>query len=1503
MNRFRPFVLLLSLTLMSQAIAQNPAGGLDSDLAWDLDGSPAWKTAPSSSALHGGDVARVLQAGESSMEANVAGPAVISFSWRLSGSDGKGWVSLEIDGREMAMLRRTTAWQSVAINLPSGNHRLRIAAGGMARIPGAEAMVDQFEVKSGDHFPWLTAIGDEPDSLWVVTGSGRVTAEAMPGLWFDDGHVAALRGTDRGGRTSLVRLVEGPARLEAWTNAKGGSFVARNLDSIGSIRRVTASTGNTWDDSPLILGPGLHRVEWVHFYWSAMENEADPYPLSPPANLQTTPSDVSTLASLSITPLTLDSALAGDLTWASSGSNRFVPTLADAEASSLNREQLAALAIERPGPGQDARLSTVINGPAEVSMRAVSEGPDGDVFRILAGGEVKYESGSGGSTGSQIFEIPAGQVSLELEWISGLDEASWPPRKAALTRVEIRRPLPESAATALDAPAGITFFTSHPEAWDIADATPRSGLSASNRPRVIHSSVAFPELSAWVDGPAVLSYWRRADLPAGSSLRFPGILSAYDPGPFSWQVVSVPVPSGRHRLVWYSPSPAQGFFSEASRYFLDAFHLQPGTGVNALSLEEALDTPGRSWASSGDQVTPGDYGQLAFDGMDAVSLAPADQTTSAWVETTVHGPALGSVYSARSHLGITLNGEHPALGTIETTVPDTLWTRTEFSIPPGQHVLRLAGSDPNHPLMLDQVEITGQAVISMADAIDAPSQSFHAGGGLWEPLHSPLASDGDAVFAGGQGSAWIETEISGPALVQFDWQAGPDYTRLTLELDGEEIAVAPVYEPWRTVGIELPAGSHTFRWIFTSPENRRGAPAGLNQFRITPLAGLTLGEALDAPAQIWFTSGPPPHWIGQTDHSHDGEDATCVPSSDDDSTHGGSDLQTSVTGPALVRFWWQKDGDGLAYFQMDGRNLASLTEENSWQEVTVAVPPGSHHFRWTRFKNHYFERRAALYVDDFRIESLPVGLTLGDALNAPDLPWRTSADASWELAWRSLPGGGQEPAAISPATPGGTSWIETDIIGPAVISFLYLEDSFGLSQGSLHLDGLQVATLRGASWPDDAVSLRWPIPAGKHTVRWQWQVASSSAFGNSALERLMIDRVEVATNTPELESLFPQALGVGLIGSHPWTVQAAPGGGFRAESNPVLPGSQSGIELTVPGNREVAFRTGWAKLRSNRIGGTFLNANGSWYAVHGQGGYLADEMDSVWHLPPGADHTLAWTSASANGAIDAMFLDQLSIDTPAFPIGESLGLPQKTFLSTGGGRWYGQDGITHGEGSAVSSPGSGSLITMFTGPGTVSWWWKSEDTPTNANARLIVWPHGQPGIYATATGSFDWRREEVILPWGQSFRLEWRATDTGTGRLLIDDVSFRESASDAYTVWAIEELLGGKQATMDADPDGDGQSNLMEFAFGSDPRSRRSAYVQDLHIIDGQIHLCLTHPDHDTTGLNYDLEFSSDLETWTRVRRIPGGPSLPDQVITCHIPEEAEGDRGFVRLRVGFANE
>lgn len=113
--------------------------------------------------------------------------------------------------------------------------------------------------------------------------------------------------------------------------------------------------------------------------------------------------------------------------------------------------------------------------------------------------------------------------------------------------------------------------------------------------------------------------------------------------------------------------------------------------------------------------------------------------------------------------------------------------------------------------------------------------------------------------------------------------------------------------------------------------------------------GSGLGEAVDAPQLVWST-GEQSSWAPTSYNTHDGVDAAesyVGPYSD-------SWIETSVTGPIAVSFWWQISsssymGGGDLSFSIDGVSQGSLYYSYGWQYAAYAVPAGSHTLRWNLY--------------------------------------------------------------------------------------------------------------------------------------------------------------------------------------------------------------------------------------------------------------------------------------------------------------------------------------------------------------------------------------------------------------------------------------------------------------------------------------------------------------------------------------------------------------------------
>jgi len=118
-----------------------------------------------------------------------------------------------------------------------------------------------------------------------------------------------------------------------------------------------------------------------------------------------------------------------------------------------------------------------------------------------------------------------------------------------------------------------------------------------------------------------------------------------------------------------------------------------------------------------------------------------------------------------------------------------------------------------------------------------------------------------------------------------------------------------------------------------------------------------LGDALNAPGLSWSTGGSA-GWTGQSTVTHDGSAAATSGTLSDSQE---SWVQTTLTGPGTVSFWWKVSSEsGWDYLrvQVDGTELANISGEVDWQQRTLMLGTGTHTVRWSYTKDMSLSRGA-----------------------------------------------------------------------------------------------------------------------------------------------------------------------------------------------------------------------------------------------------------------------------------------------------------------------------------------------------------------------------------------------------------------------------------------------------------------------------------------------------------------------------------------------------------------
>jgi len=337
----------------------------------------------------------------------------------------------------------------------------------------------------------------------------------------------------------------------------------------------------------------------------------------------------------------------------------------------------------------------------------------------------------------------------------------------------------------------------------------------------------------------------------------------------------------------------------------------------------------------------------------------------------------------------------------------------------------------------------------------------------------------------------------------------------------------PLTYGWRKDGVPLTdgagiAGSTTATLML---QNVQAAQAGSYVVGVTNTSGnaqstpavlvvnqaATLSSALDTTGLNWATAGTLP-WVIQTTVTHDNVDAAKSGAI----THSQqSTLETMITGPATVAFWWKVESEQNYDFlsvELDGTMQFRISGNVNWEQKTVAVPAGAHTLRWVFAKDGSVSTGGdAGWLDQVKVRTAQPPPSLADALDTTAITWAATGDRPW-FAQTATMHDGTDAVQSGPIADNQASRLEATILGPANLSFWWKVDSEqNYDYLTFQLDNAEVAAAPKISgnvnWEQKTV----PIPAGTHTVRWTYSKDGSVGSGADAG---WVDQVVMTKLTP-----------------------------------------------------------------------------------------------------------------------------------------------------------------------------------------------------------------------------------------------------------------------------------------------------------------------------------------------------------------------------------------------------
>jgi subtilisin family serine protease len=469
------------------------------------------------------------------------------------------------------------------------------------------------------------------------------------------------------------------------------------------------------------------------------------------------------------------------------------------------------------------------------------------------------------------------------------------------------------------------------------------------------------------------------------------------------------------------------------------------------------------------------------DGIDALEIPLYwDDRPAPTIRATVHGPGELTFWwrSAvdppfRATYSFYVDGEERAF-----VSNNSRWRFVRVELTEGEHAMRWSVDDDDEPFSIAHARAWLDQVIFTPALPRAPEIIAVRG---VPPLDNVIIEGGALAF---------EAVSLGNGL-SYQWQR-----------DGTNIPGAIERK------LVIAAATVAHRGVYTVTVSNSLGVAQSAAFEITVVNPfehrLNLGMAVDATNFLWTTSAETP-WVVVTNITRDGFDAA---RSSDITNEYVTWLQTEVTGPGKLTFWWKASTeftfDQLTLYD-NGRPVRYVDGEVDWRREEMELDTGLHVLRWEYIKDDIGAGAAdRVWLDEVSFVPGPIShLALAYALNQPELNWRTDAALPWQ-AQTNVRHDGVAAASSGMLPTRSSNGLEIDITGPATIAFWWKLSSQGSWNAiGIAVDGKDVLEVRGdTDWQPAAAA----VPQGTHRVRWWYRQDSGYYLGAS---QAFLDEVRI----------------------------------------------------------------------------------------------------------------------------------------------------------------------------------------------------------------------------------------------------------------------------------------------------------------------------------------------------------------------------------------------------------